>query len=441
MKRLTQARIKSITKPGRYGDGNCLFLFVARGGSKSWVQRMVIQGQRRDLGLGGWPVVSLDEARAWAAHNRKLARFYKMDPAKAPAYSGPIYPGPMAPGPGPAPTSPAPAPRVPTLQECTERTHRANLPRWRAEKHAHNWLASMERYVFPTLGSMPVDQITGRDVLAVIEPIWGTQTDTARRVRQRIRTVLGWAMAHGYVERNAADSSLDGALPAIQTNGQHFKALPHKEVAAALQTVESTKAGASTKLGLRFLVLTAARSGEARGARWDEVDWDAKTWTVPGSRMKAGKAHRVPLSDAAVKILQQAKALADSSSGLVFPSARGGELSNMAWTKLLRTTGLAERATVHGFRSSFRDWCAETGQPREIAEAALAHVVGGVEGAYFRSDLFEARRALMQGWANYLEGGGKQSIAWDTASHALLASGLAGWASKQENQQQAKQAS
>ena len=198
---------------------------------------------------------------------------------------------------------------------------------------------------------------------------------------------------------------IDGALPKQRAIKEHFRALHYKDVAGALDTIAGSGASLPSKLALRFLILTAARTGEILGATWDEVDIETKTWTIPASRMKMTRAHRVPLSDAALDVLKQARIL-DDTSGLVFPSVSrpGKPMSNMTLTKLLKDNGLADRATVHGFRSSFRDWCADTGKPREIAEAALAHVVKGTEGAYFRSDLFERRRTLMSQWADYLTG-------------------------------------
>ena len=214
--------------------------------------------------------------------------------------------------------------------------------------------------------------------------------------------MLRWCWAHGYVEQNVAGEGIEGALPAMPAVKAHFRALPYQEVAAALETVDGLKASKTAKLCLRLLILTAARSGEARGARWSEIDTEAREWRIPGGRTKTGAPHRVPLSPEAMAVLERARAL-DDRSGLVFPGRRRGrELSNMTLTKILRDNGLADRPTVHGFRSAFRDWCAETGAPREVAEAALAHMVGGVEGAYFRSDLFERRRALMESWGAFL---------------------------------------
>ena len=264
-------------------------------------------------------------------------------------------------------------------------------------------MATLERHAYPVIGDMSVDRIRREDVLRTLTPIWTRRPETARRVRQRMRAVLRWCWAHGYVSENVAGEGIDGALPKMPAVRQHFRALPYSEVATALETVEASRVSKAAKLCLRFLVLTAARSGEARGATWAEVDAEAREWRIPGDRMKRGAEHRVPLSDAALAVLERARRL-DDGSGLIFPSALrpGHSLSNMTLTKILRDQGLAGRTTVHGFRSAFRDWCAETGKPREIAEAALAHTVGGVEGAYFRSDLFARRRVLMDQWSAFL---------------------------------------
>ncbi len=295
---------------------------------------------------------------------------------------------------------------MPTFREAAEHTNKAlPPPRWRNEKVAANWMQQLKRHALKRLGDLPVDRI-GRDgVLAVLTPIWSTKPETGRRVRRNIRATLNWCQAHGFVEFNAAGNAINGALPRMPAVKAHLRALPYRELPEALNTIEASGATVNVKLALRFLILTAARPGEARGATWAEVDAEARVWRIPGERMKAGSEHRVPLSDAALTVLEQAGALADGSR-LVFPSPirPGRRLSNATLTRLLTNTGLAERATVHGFRSSFRDWCAGTGKPRELAEAALAHTVGGVEGAYFRSDLFDRRRRLMDSWATYLAG-------------------------------------
>ncbi|MDE0058835.1 MAG: tyrosine-type recombinase/integrase [Defluviicoccus sp.] len=375
--------MKAITKPGMHGDGNGLYLNVTSSGSRSWIQRMVIGGRRRELGLGGYPATGLAEARALALANKAFVRAGR-DPVAERRRSN-----------------------VPTFREAARRVYDANLPRWRNGKHITVWWQSLERHAFPTIGDMKVDQIRRSDVLAILEPIWGVRQETARRVRQRIRSVLRWCEAHDYCTGNAAGDALDGALPTMPRLKAHLRAMPYREVSAALATVEASRASLASKLCLRFLVLTAARSGEARGATWDEIDEDAGEWRIPGSRMKAGVEHRVPLSGAAVESLEQARVLRDGS-GLIFPSSvkRGHPMSDMTLTQVLRKNGLAERSTVHGFRSAFRDWAAEcTSAPHAVMELSLAHAVGSsVEQAYARSDLIEKRRVLMQAWADFVTG-------------------------------------
>ena len=295
--------------------------------------------------------------------------------------------------------------RTPTFRHAAEQTFEANKPRWRSAKHAANWIASIEKDAFPTLGDLPVDEIGREQVLRILTPIWTSRPERARRVRQRIRAILQWCQAHGFVEHNAAGEVIDGALPSMASKAQHFRALPYQEVPEALQVVEASTASLPARLCLRFVVLTAARSGEARGATWSEIDTEAREWRIPAHRMKAGVEHRQPLSDAAIDVLERARSL-DDGSGLIFPSPtrRGKPLSDMTLTKVLRDNGLAERTTVHGFRSAFRDWAAEcTDAEHAVMELALAHQVGSaVERAYARSDLRDRRRELMARWAAFL---------------------------------------
>ena len=385
MGNLTAAKTKSLTRPGLHGDGDGLYLNVTRNGSRSWIQRISIDGRRRDIGLGPFPTVSLARARTLTTANRVAVAEgrnpldEKMEAKRKAA--------------------------IPTFREAAEQTFEANKPRWRNGKHTVSWWQTLERHAFPILGEMPVDKIGREDVLRVLPPIWSVRMETARRVRQRIRTILRWCMAHGYVEHNVAGEAIDGALPPMPRLKTHLRALPHQEVAAALATVDASGAALASKLCLRFLILTAARSGEARGATWHEIHEDAREWRIPGSRMKAGVEHRVPLSDAALEVLKQARPLRDES-GLIFPSSvkPGHPMSDMTLTQVLRKTGLAEHSTVHGFRSTFRDWAAEcTSAPHAVMELSLAHAVGSsVEQAYARSDLIEKRRTLMQAWAEFL---------------------------------------
>ena len=262
-----------------------------------------------------------------------------------------------------------------------------------------SWRQTLRDYAFPRLGRKRVHEIKTGDVLACLVPIWNEKRVTASRVRHRIGAVMKWAVAKGYREDNPAGDAIAAALPRNNGRQKHHRALPHAEVAAALEEIRGSDAWQGVRLCLEFVVLTAARSGEARLARWDEIDLEAATWTVPEERMKAGREHRVPLSDRALAVLRQAQEIADSS-GLVFPSLRGLALQSAPLSKLVRELGI--KSTVHGFRSSFRDWAAETGVERAVAEAALAHTVGGVEGAYLRSDLFARRREVMQAWSDYL---------------------------------------
>ena len=246
-------------------------------------------------------------------------------------------------------------------------------------------------------------------MLGILAPIWTAKPETARRVRQRIRTVAqvgAWRMS--YVEAQCRPATcIDGALPAMRRFKAHHRALPYAEIPAALETIDASPAGLAARACMRFLILTAARSGEARGALWDEVDMDAATWTIPGERMKGGRQHVVPLSVAALAVLHEAAALRDDS-GLIFPSPRkrGRPLSDMGLTKCLRDCGLADRATVHGMRSAFRDWASErTNAPHAVMERALAHAVAdAVEAAYSRSNLLERRRALMAEWGSFVTG-------------------------------------
>ncbi len=380
---LSATRAKALKDPGRYSDGGGLHLYISKAGRKSWVQRITIDGRRRDIGLGGFPSVSLAQAREKAADNRAAIAE------------------------GRDPLSEKRSPAMPTFREAVRAVHAANKPRWRNGKHVASWMQTLERHAMPTLGNTPLGRIDGGAVLQVLTPIWTTRPETARRVRQRMRTVFRWAMAHGFMDANPAGEAIDGALPRMPKVKTHLRALPYQEAGAALETVESSQASVSAKLCFRFLVLTAARSGEARGAAWDEIDVQGQEWRISSQRMKAGMEHRVPLSRQALDLLREASALRDDT-GLVFPSPLkpGSPMSDMTLTKVLRSVGLAERATGHGFRSSFKNWTLEqTDTPWAVSEAALAHLLGNAtEQAYARSDLFERRRALMQLWADYLTG-------------------------------------
>ena len=386
MAQLTAAKVRSVTEKGRYGDGAGLYLYVTKSGSKSWIQRIVVNGRRRDIGLGGYPTIGLAEARTRAAANRVVVAEAR------------------------DPVAEKRRPPKPTFKTAAHQVHQANLPRWRNPKHAAAWIRTLERFAFPAFGNMPVDQIARADVLAVLTPIWSTTPETARRVRQRIRTVMRWAMAHGFIQNNPAGEAIDGALPPMPRVKDSLRALPYREVSEALKIVEASRSSDSARLCLEFIVLTAARSGEARGALWSEMDLDQALWAVPAARMKGGLEHRVPLSTAALDVVARARKLHDGSD-LVFPSPRrtGQPLSDMTLTKVLRDNGLSHLATVHGFRSTFRDWGSETEAASDrVLELALAHRPGNeVERAYARSDLVELRRPVMEAWGEFVCGVGK----------------------------------
>lgn len=363
-----------------YGDGGTLYLKVAPGGSKSWIQRITIDGRRHDIGLGGYPLVTLAQAREKAFDNRRIARSGG-DPLAAKRRA-----------------------RMPTFRQAAEKTFMANERRWRNGKHTRNWMQSLAKYAFPVIGEVRVHRISREDLLRVLGPIWVTKPATARKLRQRIRATLSWCQAHGYIEQNWAGEAISGALPAMPSVRAHFRALPYRDVPQALRTVQSASVSLAAKQCFRFLVLTATRSGEARGAMWREIDLDNREWRIPAERMKAATEHRVPLSEQCIDVLAHASLVRDES-GLVFPSPKKAlrPLSDMSLMQILRTTGLAERTTVHGFRSAFRDWASErTAADHAVIELSLAHKVGSaVERAYARSDLIEKRRSLMAEWGAF----------------------------------------
>lgn len=382
-KALSAVFVRQVVEPGRYADGNGLFLMVQPSGTKSWVQRLTIRGKRKDIGLGGTGYVSLAQARERALENKKLARAGG-DPLQAKREAQAVL----------------------TFAEASHKVHEMHEPTWRNKKHAAQFINTLETYAFPKMGSTKVADITTADVLEVLQPIWLEKPETARRVRQRIGTVMKWAVAQGWRQDNPAEN-IGQALPKHKGTKQHRKALPYDQVAECIAAVHASKAWSATKLALEFIVLTAARSGEVREARWNEIEFQngeastSATWALPAKRMKMSRPHRIPLSGRALEILHEAKALR-GSSGLVFPSMRDKPLSDMTLSKLVKELGFD--ADVHGFRTSFRTWAQEqTNFPREVAEAALAHVVKDKsEAAYARSDVFEKRRKMMAAWSNYL---------------------------------------
>ena len=383
---LNPAFVRAVTpgdRPRRYRDGGGLYLLVkpgARGGGKSWVQRLTVHGREREFGLGSFAHVSLKEAREIALANRRIAR-----------RGG----DPHAEGHRTA--------RAPAFADALETVIAIRQPGWKGgPRLAGHWRASLRRHAFPRIGRKRVDAITTADVMAVLAPIWTTTPRMARQVRQRIAAVMKWAVAEGYRDDNPAGDAVVAALPGAKVRTTHRRALPYAEVAAVIAQVRGSACSSAVRLGFEFAVLCAVRPGAARRARWEDIDLDAATWTIPAAAMKSNRTHRVPLSDRAVAVLGEA---GPGRTGWVFPSPVTGGAFADNWLRLL-LTALGIAATPHGFRSSFRDWAAEnTDAPRAVMEAALAHAIpNATEAAYARSDLFERRRKLMQQWADYLAG-------------------------------------
>ena len=381
---LTAAFCRHVAEAGRYCDGNGLYLQVDPSGARRWIQKLVVQGKSRVIGLGSFTFVSLAEARDLAYTNRKTAR----------AGGDPL-------------AERRRARATPTFRKAADIVWKQKRSAWRNEKHARDWPTSLRMYVFPRIGDKPVSDVTSADLLEILAPLWHAKPETARRVRHRIGAVLKWAVAMEHRTDNPAGEALAQALGRQQTVVRHRRALPHGEVAHAVDIIRASDAWVATKLGFEFLVLTATRSVEVRLATWGEIDMRAAVWTIPATRMKGLREHRVPLGRRALQILDQADGLREVSGAtdppdLVFPSRRLKPLTDVTLSKLVREHKID--AVPHGFRSSFRDWAAErTDHPREVIETALAHAVGNAtEQAYRRSDLFERRRQLMQDWDDYL---------------------------------------
>ena len=379
---LTAVQVKNVTKPGRYSDGDGLFLVVGPTGAKKWVLRVQKDNRRRDIGLGSARHVGLAEARQAATNIRTALREGRDPVAERKARRM--------------------AQSLPTFEEAARIVHGEFKAGWRNKKHVAQWLSTLEAYAFPTIGKLKVDQLSAPDIVNVLSPIWLEKPETARRVRQRIGTVLDWAIAHQHRTAGNPVAAVGKALPKQRNNGSHFAALPFSEVPDFMAKLRAGSDGLAD-LALEFLILTAARTSEVLGACWPEIDLEAAQWTIPAERMKAGRAHVVPLPARCLVILKRAKELHSGRGDVVFESRPGKGFSNMVFAMKLRRMGVA--ATVHGFRSCFSDWAAErTNTPREVVEMALAHTIKNkVEAAYRRGDLLVKRRKLMEAWETFCE--------------------------------------
>ena len=376
--KLTALEVKAITEPGRHADGNGLFLNVTPGGAKSWVLRYTVAGRRRSVGLGSYPEVGLADAR-------ELVREYK-DAAQARR----------------DPVTGRYRPPAPTFAEAARKVHALNRARWSSEHHANFWLRSLELHAAP-LWDKRLDTIMPSDVITCLQPLWTEKPETMRRVRQRIQKVMRWGMAHDFIDFNPAGEKISEALPAQPRVKHHLRAVHYLDLPGVLSTIRNSQASMAVKGCIEFLALTAARSGEARFATWDEIDMAGAAWTVPAERMKRRIIHRVPLSARAMQVLETALDLRDGS-GFIFPSPLrpGRPLPAETLLKSLRDHGVD--ATVHGMRSAFKTWAIEMSDATwAMTEAALAHRIGdATEAAYVRGDLFARRRALMEQWAQHL---------------------------------------
>ncbi|MEO1020612.1 MAG: integrase arm-type DNA-binding domain-containing protein [Pseudomonadota bacterium] len=379
MPKLTARKVEALKEPGMYGDGEGLYLRVGPTLAKSWILRTVVHGKRRELGLGSASLVPLAEAREASRKYRKIARQ------------------------GGDPDTQRKRESL-TFEEAARKVHASLLPTWRSARHGEIWLAALERYAFPHFGSRPIHTVQTADVLKALSPIWTEKHDTAKRIKQRISAVFDWAKVTGCYPHENPVNGLKKALPTVRHRAEHMEALPWGDLPPLMEQL-SGREGVSAR-ALEFLVHTCVRSGEVRGARWDEINGDV--WEIPGDRMKAGEPHRVPLTEEALAVLDKVRGL---DNDFIFPSTKRGPrgeampMSDTVFAALYKRMG-STGFTTHGFRSTFRDWASESARAdREVSEAALAHKVGNkVERAYARSDLFDRRRGLMEAWSRFVIG-------------------------------------
>jgi integrase len=381
--KLTKKLVENLG-PGRHGDGNGLYLVVDPSGARRWIVRVVVKGQknrkggplRTDFGLGGADIVTINQARERALEYRRMAK-----QGLNPRFNAKRD--------------------IPTFEEFAQQVHIDRMPTWKSAKHGQQWINTLRDYAFPKIGRMPLDSIGQPDVMMCLAPIWTDKHETARRLAQRIKTVLDVARSKGFREgENPVTAIKDaGALPKVKAKVKHHKAMHWQDVPAFYADLKTRNAMAAK--ALMFTCLTGSRTGEVLGLRWEELDREARLWTCPSERMKTGEDHRVPLTDEMLAIIRPLQAM---QSEFVFEGQkRHNPLSNMSMLMLLRRMKV-EGVTVHGFRSTFRDWASEVANaPREVAEMSLSHQVGSdVERAYARSDLLDKRRVLMEQWSDFV---------------------------------------
>jgi integrase len=387
-------------KPGYYLDGNGLYLQVSKTGSRSWIFRYTLNGKTREMGLGSVTTFGLAQARERAQRARQLLAD-GLDPIDQRSRDRKALEAHRT----------AERARSKTFENAAREYHGTSSDEWKNAKHAAQWINTLTQYVFPKFGSLPVDDVGKVEIVSALEPLWKSKAETANRVLQRIRTVLNFAAARDYSTGKDAEFWQQVRLSLGPNDRarkvEHHNSCPYPLVGSVLKEVVAGPASAIVRLAFEFTVLTAARSGETRGALWSEIDADRLCWNIPEERMKAGRPHNVPLSARAVEVLAEAKRLRDEGSvtsemGLIFPNTHGLPLSDMVFTQLLRR--MRVEYTMHGFRASFRTWGSEqTKYPHEMLEFALAHTVGDqTVRSYMRTDMLEKRRHLMDDWSGFV---------------------------------------
>ena len=378
---LTALKVRKLDIPGRYADGNNLYLEIDKSGARRWTLRVTVLGRRRDMGLGGVSTVSLEEARELAYQYKKIAR----------SGGDPILERQKNKG------------LQTTLIHCAKKVHQINLPTWKNQKFAKQWFSSLEHHVFPTIGKLPISQVTSADILRVLTPIWNTKGDTAKKIKQRLRMIIKWARAQGYFQGDDPVELAEQALPKQLKSDDHHKSLEFEKLPEMISNLRKSKISLPTKLALEFTILSACRTNEVLNAKWEEIDLTKLVWSIPSETMKGGKVHQVPLTDRMTVILNDCKKL-KTNNDLLFPSEINGEALSNNTMRLALKKRLKVDATVHGMRSSFKDWASETTNfANEVSEMALAHTISNkTELAYRRRTLIEKRRQLMQKWSDYL---------------------------------------
>ena len=378
---LTTTKVRKLATPGRFADGGGLYLVCDPSGAKRWVLRTVVRGRRRDMGLGSVRTTSLAQARELAQEYRSVARRGD-DPFEHRRKETAV---------------------IPSFEEAATTVHHGLVPTWKNSKHADQWIRTLQRFAYPVIGRRPINQVTSAEVLRVLTPIWTQKPETAKRVAQRIGTVIRWARANRYFSGDDPVSLALTALPKATRTVTHHAALPFVEIPALVRRLRESSAQPESKLALEFLILSASRTREVLLATWSEIDLEQGLWVLPAVRTKTGRAHRVPLTGRMVELLDAARELPRKSE-FIFCNPRSGRALSYNTLLFVVQRRLKEKTTVHGLRSSFKDWAAETtNYGNEISEMALSHAISSdVEAAYRRGDLLEKRRGLMQAWTEFV---------------------------------------